>query len=455
MTLLSIPSESRPTARYTATAPFYLGAVFIFLISFPGLLELPGGISVALAVMFFSLPFWFRAASLRDGSVFDPAALAGLAIILPCNIFLIAWAFLSVVGAETPFLAGRSIASLAGALAVYFLVLGTITSARMDAYLRVACIALAFTCLVSFIALFEPKLHEMIFRGSDRALAFFKNPNQFGIAISTLMPVTIAYIVIERERRFFWVMCFALFILGLVLSGSKTNLLLSAATTGIMILATSYILNTGPRRVGMIVLSFGLYLFFILIGVFLLNILNPRAVRILTKFFSSDGEVQSLQQGRARLWKISIDQMMANPIFGQGASQPLDVFDDGGKLVTHSHNIFLDFARTLGIPGLFVFLIIFTTALVLLFGAMRVALASGNDMPHSRVLTMGLSVGSVAYLAANTASDSMGPSTSPFFWVVFFLCLASRRRLFSRTPTFPTDNRQGQPQRVDKTNLSR
>ena len=156
MTFSSTPSESGPTARYDATVPFYLGGTFLALISFPGL-ELPGEISAALVAMLLSLPFWFRAARLRDCPIFDGTAQVGIRIVLLSSVFLIAWAFLSAFGAAIPFRAGRSIASLSGAMAVYFLVLGTITGARMDAYLKITCLTLAATCLVSLIAVFRTK----------------------------------------------------------------------------------------------------------------------------------------------------------------------------------------------------------------------------------------------------------------------------------------------------------
>ena len=274
---------------------------------------------------------------------------------------------------------------------------------------------------------FEPNLNEIIYRGSDRAAGFFKNPNQLGMAISTLLPVTIGFFVVQRQYRVLWGSCASLFLIGLVLSGSKANLLLSAMTTGIMILAAMHILHTGPRRARSILLGLGIYVFFVASGFVLLNALNPRAIVILDKFFSPDAEVQSLQS-RAVLWRYSIEQFMADPIFGQGAGQPLDL-PDTGRRVAHSHNVILDYVRTLGLPGLFGFLIIAFTAVFLSFGTMRMALAAKAAAPHARVVAMGLAVGGLAYLAANVASNSMGPSTSPFFWIVFFLCLASRRLL--------------------------
>lgn len=393
-------------------------------------------------MMFLGFPFWFRAASLRAGSVFDAAAQTGIAFILPSVAFLIVWAFLSAIGADVPFRAGRSIVSLAGAIAVYVLILGTITKERMDAYLRIACFTLALTCLASLIALADPALHQAIYRYSDRASGFFKNPNQLGIAISTLMPVAIGYFFIAGGRRLFWGLCVSLFLVGLVLSGSKTNLLLSAVTTGVMILSASYIVNTGSRRLAMVVLGLCIYAVIIAIGFLLLNTLNPRAVKILTNFFSPDIEVQSLQS-RSILWQYSIDQFMADPFFGEGAGQPLKAYDSG-RQVAHSHNIILDFLRTLGLPGLLGFLIIAITTAILSFGSMIKALTSKTGAPRARIIVMGLAVGSVTYLVANAASDSMGPSTSPFFWTVLFLCLANRRYLLrAPEPIRPTSGGTG------------
>ncbi|PZX09973.1 O-antigen ligase [Palleronia aestuarii] len=426
MTFSSVSYRAAPRA-YTAVLPFWIGLVFCILMSFPGFLEFPGGIPGAIALIFLGFPFWFRAAQLRDGAIFDPAARAGLGLILLSIAFLVMWAFISAIGADIPFRAGRSIASLAAAFAIYLLVSGTFTASRQNRYLATVSFTLAATCLASFVVQIDPTLRNMLW-WTDRTHAFFKNPNQFGMALSTMMPVAIGYLFLRRGARLRWMLCIFLFYLGLMLSGSKMNLLLSAATTGVTILAAICIMTTGKRRVVMIALGFGMYLLLVVAGFLLLNILNPRAVEILTRFFSPDLEVQSLQS-RSVLWHFSIDQFRADPFFGQGAGQPIPL-PEGGT-ISHSHNIVLDYIRTMGLPGLCGFLVMAVTAVILALEAIRMALIVRDCPVEMRVTTMTLGISTLTYLAANFSSDSMGPSTSPFFWLSFFLCLASRRYLSS------------------------
>ena len=186
---------------YRARAPFWFGCLFLMSLSFPGLGELPGGISMALVFMLACLPIWYSAACAREGPVLDETSRKAVAIILSCVAFLILWSLVSVLGSAYPVRAGRYVATLVAAFAIYFLVVGTLTTDRLRVYLDVLCFALAFTCLMSLMAYFEPRLHAMIFQDSDRAFGFFKNPNQFGMAISTVLPVALAVFLGRRRGR--------------------------------------------------------------------------------------------------------------------------------------------------------------------------------------------------------------------------------------------------------------
>lgn len=411
---------------YDARLPYGLGLLFSFLICFPGFFEFPGEVSAAIVVMVLGIPFWFQAMSQRATGVFDKGTNIGLAVILPATLFLLFWSFTSAITADVPFRAGRSITSFLGAFAVCFMVIGTTTSARTYTYVKVICITLALTCAISLVAYQEPALRELIFRFSDRARGFFKNPNQFGMALSTFLPIVLGYFVVNRGSRLLWGTCYILFVTGLLLSGSKMNLLLSACTTGAMLLTLAYALNAGAKRALMIAVAIGSYAVLVTFGIMILEILNPRALKILTDFFS-DGEVRSLQ-ARAQLWDHSVQQLVASPFLGHGAGQPLSLYE-GGRRITHSHNVFLDIARTLGAPGLVVFCIVVVGVVALSVGSFLKAVFANEADQRVRVETIALAIGSCAYLAANISSDSMGPSTSVFLWMAFFLCLASRGRL--------------------------
>lgn len=412
---------------FDATLSYRLGCLFVFLMCFPSLPELPGGTSLALLLMFACLPAWYHAAKVRAKPLPDPLGTRACVVILGCLALLIPWSLISVFDATWPFRSGRYLASQAAGIVIFLLVLGTATARRTRVYVDVACAGLAITSALSFVGYVHPGLQEAIFRGSDRASGFFKNPNQYGMAISTLLPVLTALILATRQRRRARILCWILLLLGLVACGSKTNLMISSATILGTLLAFSMIAYSGAKRVYMALASLLGCLALTGTVTALLMTFNPRALRLMLTFFAQDKELASLAS-RDQLWQNSIDEFLADPILGQGAGQPISIFAHN-EFVPHSHNILLDYLRTLGAPG-FVAMLALLGAALLLCGhtLLRAARARRARLEH-RMLCIGLAIGAVAYVAANMSSDSMGPSTSPFFWLVLFLCAASRRWL--------------------------
>src|SRR5690606_25995646 len=128
---------------------------------------------------------------------------------------------------------------------------------------------------------------------------------------------------------------------------------------------------------------------------------------------------------RYELWQQSLTQFQKDPIFGQGAGHPLNpLYSD--QLVTHSHNVLLDYLRTLGAPGFFGLVTLLLTILILSLGSIRLALKAQESSVRDRMMCIGLAMGALAYVFANFSSDSMRPSTSPLLWTVLFLGLSAR-----------------------------
>jgi O-antigen ligase len=444
--------------RYSATLvagpsfaflPAWLAIAFLIAAPIPGLVDLLDGASLALLTMLAATPIWYEAARARH-SPFDTVASTAISIILVCAGFLIFWSLISVIGATSPLRASRYIATLIAAFSIYYLVRSTVTQKRLALYVDLLAAGLAVSSAVSLLAFEVDGLRDLIFRGTDRAAGFFKNPNQFGMAISTTLPAVMALLLAERERRWFRVGCVILMLLGLVVSGSKTNLLLVWATLLATLCGYAWISHTGARRIAVLALSTFGSLAFAGLGVLALSLFNPRALGIMLGFFSGDGEVDSLMT-RSFLWTYSIEQFLADPILGQGAGQRIDIFYRAED-VSHSHNVLLDYMRTLGIPGLFgVALMIGTVVLVCLLSIER-ALRQTGGSPAARLLCLGLSLNCLSYVAANMSSDSFGPSTSPFFWLFAYLAFASRG-LMRSLPNVVVPRRPKANRRVDLNRL--
>ena len=425
------------TAAVTAAAPsalryppdadrpaVWLAAALLLLMSSPGLLDLPGGASLPLLAMLGGLPVWYATARARH-SPFDPSAAAGIRIVLTVAACLVVWSILSVYGAESPLRGARYVLSLAGGFAFFLLIGSAITERRVETFVDLLAIGLALTCVVSLMAYEIAPLRHMIFGSTDRAAGFFKNPNQFGIAISTTLPGVLALILGTRRRRRRRILVAALLVLGLAASGSKTNLLLAWATMLAMLFAHAIVTRRGAARVRLILVYLACAVGIASLGIAALSVLNPRALLILERFFSPEGEVESLAT-RSLLWAYSFDQVRADPFFGEGAGQNIDIFYRAAD-VSHSHNMLLDYMRTLGIPGLTGIAVMIGTVACMSVASMWTALFLRRGHVFGRLACFGASLASLSYIASNMTSDSFGPSTSPFFWFFTFLALAARK----------------------------
>jgi len=163
--------------------------------------------------------------------------------------------------------------------------------------------------------------------------------------------------------------------------------------------------------------------------ILVLGYLNPTALALITSFLQDVNSPHSIQS-RGELWSQSLQDLTDHPLIGTGAGQTLEMPNSLLPNVSHSHNVVIDYARTLGVPGLilitFQILIILAVCASTTLKALNATTSRWND----RILAVGLSFGPVAYVGANFSSDSFGPTTSPFLFSVLYLMLANRRFLW-------------------------
>ena len=261
---------------------------------------------------------------------------------------------------------------------------------------------------------------------ADRAEGYFKHSNQLGIALSAGLPLIAAKLVTLRGQRLLQLIltgCLVAVLLGLVKSGSKTNFIVGVAGLGTFFgLYSIYLVIRKERAVAVIA---GTVMAPILLEASLLTLqhLNPRAYNLLS-LQASGGEAHSMIS-RQRLWEMSIDLGLSHPFAGVGAGQPI------GDIAPHSHNLFIDYFRTLGVPGLALvtIIVLFVTAYLVsaVLGTLKATADDTNEsVAKTNVMVLGTSVSVWNYLVANQMSDSFGPSTAPFFWLPLALLIVYR-----------------------------
>lgn len=271
---------------------------------------------------------------------------------------------------------------------------------------------------------------------ADRAEGFFKHANQLGIALSAGLPLVAAKLVSARRHRLVLAGCLIAVLLGLVKSGSKTNFVVGVAGLGLFFALYAAYLVVRRKRPLTVIAGVVAAPLVLQSAVVLLQALNPRAYRLIMTQLSG-GEAHSMVS-RERLWAISIDLGLAHPFTGVGAGQPI------GDIAPHSHNLFIEYFRTLGVPG-----VALITVLVLLIGiylmkaVFPTVMGQGNARQATgiNVMVLGTAVCVWNYLVANQMSDSFGPSTAPFLWIPLALLIAYRNLQRSVVPV-PAQSRQ-------------
>lgn len=410
--------------QYRAGAAYLCLVAIVALLWFPEPLSLSSGMSVVTLVMAVGLLFAPRGVRSRTSSLIDGSASRFVAVICCCSAFILFWSMLSVLEAPDPLRAGRVGLTHLSGMAILILLYATFTLQRAQALIRITLLMAAFVSTLSLLAYFNSALFEILFADRDRSNGFFKHSNQYGMVLSTVTPVGIA-LALSARKRLIWLAIVGAIMFGFVAAGSKTNLLIFSASSTFLLLFAPLLERSPARRIISFSRNLVLGVSVAVVGIVGLTTFNPRAARILAQFLSDEGEVKSLVSRRA-IWDFSIEQFYTHPFLGQGAGQLIPIDDGANGFVSHSHNIIIEYMRTLGVPGLVLCLIFLAATIVVLCTTILLAYRARCAPYETRLMTVGLAVGGLAYLAANMSSDSFGPSTSPFFWLITYLALFMR-----------------------------
>lgn len=349
-------------------------------------------------------------------SVYDARAFAA---VIWSAIALSGLAFISAIYADVPQRVFRVIAGQMFGVAIVGTMVSLHTPAeRLQKYVDLFIWGATLSSAYAAAAYFVPALSSIAFGDSDRTAAFFKNPNQFGMALSLAVPLVVASCVVDRNKLFRLGQLGTIY-LGLAFSGSKTNLAASAVLAFAALFLAFLRSGMAKRRPLLMALTVAIAILGAIVAFLTLADLNPRAQKLLMA--TASGDTISSWDQRMNLWRISIADGFGHPLTGVGVGERV-----GSTGVSHSHNVFIDYLRTLGFPGL-------TLLMISVGGALSVALGSilgrapKGTPPKQAALTACLGLSAVGYVFTNQFSDSFGPSTLPLFWIVLGLLFCFRR----------------------------
>lgn len=342
------------------------------------------------------------------------------AIFLFCCFALSVFSLASALYAEDPFRTMRT---------SYFQMLGAITTLviasscrdwrRLEKIISVVAIAGLVSAAFSIMSLHVPGMEGLIFRETGRTSGLFKHPNQLGMALSSVAPLVVGW-SFARWGVGASLTCAAILFVGSVYSGSKTNLVLTMiAVAPVFLVMTRAIANRYLRTLS-IFGTIGLIAIAAPIAAEFVAMISPRAYRILYGLTIGDTSEAGSLMTRLTLWNESIDLGLSNPLLGVGAGQPIGAWP-------HSHNVFMDYFRTLGVPGLLMVAIQIAAACSFSVKASMLAI-SGNQLTVAlRVYLFASASSVVIFIISNQSSESFGPNTVPLLWIYLGILLALLR----------------------------
>lgn len=250
-----------------------------------------------------------------------------------------------------------------------------------------------------------------MFYGSYRFKGFLDGPIQMAILSATPVPFLVSLILargdVKAGSKLITAICIVALMYSLLASGGKFALGITPVAS-FMLFCFVLLRRDGVMAV---VKIFGMSILGSIVILYVYNSLdswNPLLYdKINAILFATDiTEYQSVES-RMVVWDISIELFLEHPLTGVGAGSMVDG-------LTHSHNVFLDYARGMGLWGI---IGILGVVLAVLTGLISAAIRFWIRPTGTTIVAVGFFLSATLYIVLNQMSDSFGLATAPIFWV--------------------------------------
>lgn len=383
--------------------------------------ELPSGDFSASFLIPFVIFAWLMFRSVTAPQVRRAAVLrAGLWIEIGCAVLILLFAMLSSIDSPAPARSFRVILPMMFGLGA-MLLLPLLPSQ--------GCRRLVYACLLSgtvltavgLLIMQQPGVRPIVM-DEYRFAGFFDNANQKSLVLSIFLPLALA-LGLTTARPLLKLGSLAAFLVlaaALVLTGGKTALgigFVVCAATAVYYVSRD---DRSLRILARLAVTIALVLVALPILLWILSKASPITFEKVTTIFTGGVQDYASIRSRNRLWEESLRLGFANPLTGAGAGTM--VFH-----VSHSHNVVLDYFRGLGLVGALSIAVIYVMVAVRTVRFYAATFASGATNKWQDSIIAALYLGALAYLSGNMLSDSLSPSTSFFFWLVYVAAYISER----------------------------
>jgi O-antigen ligase len=204
----------------------------------------------------------------------------------------------------------------------------------------------------------------------NRLTGIFTNPNPLGRVMALSIFTMMAAFRLDRRRRPIYVLGVIGGIVVLILSQSKTALVLSLMTTALLVL---YLVFRARKTL------FGA----VAVGMVTAGVASVLLVIVNLSFLTGTLDRDVTLTGRVPLWETLLPVVAERPVLGHGynaywngwGSPAQDIWNQYTWLPPHGHNEFLDMTLTLGVVGLVLY------SLLVIRTAIR-ATRHIRDIPH-------------------------------------------------------------------------
>lgn len=266
-----------------------------------------------------------------------------------------------------------------------------------------------------------------LFYDDYRLKSFFEISIQNSIALSVLMPLMVAEVVLQKGRWQKAVLGFLLLILAYTLfrAGAKTAIgvgYLGGLFTFLVLKVRDQGLFRNLAMAGAVVAA-GVFLS--MFGIQIAEKIEPEIAGKLKSIV--EGGVTSYQsvQARRNLWEVAIQEGSRHWLVGSGAGEPILRYP-------HAHNLVLDYFKGIGMFGA---LAVITLCLIIVGRTLHkagVILFGRPSASDKRILAC--YVAASIYVLCNQMSDCFGPSTIGILWTVYLAGVLSEQHRWRKAP---------------------